>query len=728
MTAAEPHESLQPGPDVLERRRVLIVDDDGGQLKALGRFLKRYRERVDLSLVDNGIDAMIAVGATRPHLVVMDVYMPGLDGIEACRRLKDNPETRGTRVILTSGLMSPELEAKALGAGAERAVAKPFDVAAILDELVPGADTAPKPPRVFARGTVPPARRAADVLVDMLAAAGVDIVFGLPGGAISPIHDALLDSKIRCVTTKHEAGAMFAAAGYAHSTGKIGVVAVTSGPGALNAMTGLASAWCDGLPILLLVGEVPRKAHGKGVLQDGSAYALNIVGMAKHVTKLAAEVPTPTQLPYMLGRAITTALSGRRGPVLLTLPVDVTTAPLTAPRIAGGVTVSTDVPAAALDEIAALLESARRPLILAGSGVRGGDTPGRLRRLAEGLQCAVATTPKAKGVFPEDHALSIGVLGLGGHPSASAYLDAGVDVLVAVGSSLGDLSTDGFSPKLQTAQLVHVDIDAKQIGKSYAPTHAIVASACDFLTSLDARLRARGRERAPASGTGVVRHVLKRPASPSGIAPQDALAEIQEVLPADTIFTVDSGEHFTFATHFVNVTAPDGWIVMTGLGSMGQSIGAAIGAQLAHRNRTVATIVGDGCFAMNAFEIATAVTEELPLRIFVFNDERLGMVEIGHETVYGRRPHYPMGPMDVCKLAAGLGAETIRVDGVGQIRDAKLLLRRHRGPVVVDVRIDPAVRIPKKDRVQAFADKPEKPARPLAAAPPPAAAPADDVN
>jgi acetolactate synthase I/II/III large subunit len=713
----EPHrpQSESPCPEVADRRRVLIVDDDNAQLRALGRLLKRYEHRVDLTLVDNGIDAMIHVGATRPHLVVMDVFMPGLDGIEACRRLKENPETRKTRVILASARMDPQLEAEALAAGAERAVAKPFDVPAVLAEIVPETGDNLAMARVLARGTTPPIapvepRRAADVLVEMLGDAGVDVVFGLPGGAISPVHDALLDSPIQVITTKHESGALFAAAGWAHTSGRLGVCAVTSGPGALNSLTGLASAWCDSLPVLLLVGEVPRRAQGKGVLQDGSAYGLNIVAMARHITKLAAEVPDVKQLPHLLRRAITTALTGRRGPVLLTLPMDVATAPIVAPRIAGEVVFGTEVPPAAIDEVAAVLEGAARPLILAGSGIRGGGGPARLRRVAERIGCPVATTPKGKGVFPEDHAQSLGVLGLGGHRSASAYVAQGLDVVLAIGTSLGDLATDGFTPNLQASRaFVHVDIDSKQIGKSYAPTHAIVAPASDFLGDLDARLRARDvLPRAPAVTSGVVRHVLAPGGNPGTIGPHEALAEIQEVLPPDTIYTIDSGEHFTFATHFLRINHPDAFVVMTGLGSMGQSIGAALGAQLAYPERAVAAIVGDGCFAMNAFEVSTAAAAGLPLRIFVFNDQRLGMVEIGHENVYGRRPDYPTGALDVCAIAEGLGAQTLRVCRPGQLRGAALWLRRYRGPVVIDVRIDSAVRLPKKDRVAAFAPEPAK--------------------
>jgi acetolactate synthase-1/2/3 large subunit len=574
-------------------------------------------------------------------------------------------------------------------------------------------------------------RRVSDILVDMLVQSGVDVVFGLPGGPISTVHDALLDhGEIRHVTTRHESGAMFAAAGYARTTGKLGVAIVTSGPGVLNAMTGLASAHCDGLPVLLLVGEVPRKVHGKGALQDGSSYGLNIVAMASHISKMAAELGEPNQAPLMLRRAITTALSGRRGPVVLTIPMDVALAPVAAPRISSEVTLHHAIPAQTLDEVALMIELGQRPLILAGSGCRGGKTPANLIAVAEKLGCPVVTTPKAKGVFPEDHPLSLGVFGLGGHPSARAYVESGIDVLVALGSSLGDLSTDGWSAALQAPRaFIHVDIDARQIGKSYAPTHAIVATCESFLAGIAERARPVPRAHIEC---GVKRHVLT--SRDEMIAPHVAVAEIQEVLPADTIITVDSGEHFLFATHYLEINHPDSFLVMTGLGSMGQSIGAAIGAQLARPDRACAAIVGDGCFAMNAFEVATAVVEKLPIVVFVFNDNRLGMVENGHHTVYGRKPDYKIGGIDICTLASGLGATVLRAEKAGDIRAAKEIIAQRKGPIVIEVVIDPDVRLPKKDRMGAFsADKPKEPVPPARVAkgttPPPGVGPdQEDAN
>ena len=678
--------------------RALFVDDDELLLATVQRALRDQRA-LEISVASNAIDAMLAIGTTRPDLVVMDVYMPGLDGIEACRRIKANAETAHVHVILTSVSMTPDVERAALAAGAQRAIDKPTDLAGLLALTEPVIAAAEEPP---AQVTV----RAADLLVQMLEEAGVEVVFGLPGGAISPVHDALLDSSIRMVTTRHEAGAMFAALGHAHTTGKLGVVAVTSGPGALNSMTGLASAWCDGLPVLLLVGEVPRPAHGKGVLQDGSSHGLQLVEMARHVTKLAAEVPRPSALPHLVRRAIATAMSGRRGPVMLTLPLDVSCAQVNPPRVGGSVTIGEHLAPDVVDEIAQLVLEAERPLIVAGGGVRGRGAPERLRVVAERFGCPVVTTPKGKGVFPESHPLALGVLGLGGHASARRYIEQGVDVVLAIGTSLGDMATDGFSPALQgTRALVHVDIDARQIGKSYSPTHAVVASAAQLLGALSERLDGHAPARRELALAGVDRQVLAPSQRADRIAPQVALQELQALLPADTIYTVDSGEHFTFAVQYLEIDHPDSFLVMTGLGSMGQSIGAAIGAQLSHPGRSVAAICGDGCFAMNAFEIATAVSERLPIRVFVFNDERLGMVEIGHENVYGRTPSFPTAPLDVCSIARGLGAVTARMDAPGSLPELAAMFRDSPGPVVIDVRIDPTIALSKTDRVAAMLDR-----------------------
>jgi acetolactate synthase-1/2/3 large subunit len=287
---------------------------------------------------------------------------------------------------------------------------------------------------------------------------------------------------------------------------------------------------------------------------------------------------------------------------------------------------------------------------------------------------------------------------MGGHESVRNYLRTGVDVIVAVGTSLGDMASDGFSSLLQAPTFIHVDIDARQIGRSYTPTHAVVASAADFFGALADQL---GDSRCDPIPCAIARHVLPSSNKPNRIAAQDAIRGIQAALPHDAIYTVDSGEHFIAATHYLNLSLADQYIVMTGLGSMGQSIGAAIGAQLAHPMRVVAAICGDGCFAMNAFELATAAQQGLPIRVFVFNDERLGMVEHGHLKVYGRKAEYPTTPLDVCAVARGLGAKAMRLETLDHLRATSELLK-HPGPVVFDVAIDHEVVLPKPDRVAAM--------------------------
>ena len=548
----------------------------------------------------------------------------------------------------------------------------------------------------FVDGPTPPLRTA-DVLVELLAAHGVELVFGLPGGPISPIHDALLARGLRHVTTRHESGALFAAAAYAQATGRLAVAAVTSGPGVLNAITGLTSAYCDGLPVLLLVGEVPRKVQGRGALQDGSRHGLDVVGMTQHVSKLAVELTEPAHAPLVLRRAIALALSGRRGPVVITIPMDVATAELDAPHIAVAAPPALSLDGATAAELATLLEHAERPLIVAGAGTRGHGGPERLRALAERYRCPVATTPKAKGVLPDDHPLALGVVGLGGHPSVRAYAEPGLDVVLVLGSSLGDVATDGWSPLLRASRaFVHVDIDAGQIGRSYAATHAVVAPVAAVLDAVLAR---------PAPGAMVARAAvppIERLPSDASIGgqytPAGALAELQEVLPADTIYTVDSGDHFLFATHFLTLRHPDTYLVMTGLGSMGQSLGGAIGVKLARPDRAVAAICGDGCFAMSGLEVATAVAEGLPIVVVVWNNRRMGMVERGHRAVYQRQVAYPID-LDLASLARGVGADIVTADRPGALRAAAARLHAPTRPVIVDLRVDPAIRPPARERM-----------------------------
>jgi acetolactate synthase-1/2/3 large subunit len=547
--------------------------------------------------------------------------------------------------------------------------------------------------------------RAADRIAALLSDQGVEHVFGLPGGPIAPLNDALMDvSSIQSIVTRHENSAMFAAAGYARTSGKLGVVLVTSGPGILNGMAGLASAYCDGIPLLVLVGEVPRALHGKNALQDGEHLGIrNILGA---VTKWTAEVPDANAAVPMLQRAIEIAMSGRPGPVALTLPMDVLAAPAHETHTGVVETGSMRIPDALMDSVAQAIQASATGVLFAGAGVRnqGGSIP--LRALAEQLGWPVMTTPKGKGVFSESHPASLGVFGMGGHPSAQRYMQQGVDTLLAIGTSLGDLATDGWSQLLRPRQtLIHVDIDIAQIGRNYAADLGIAAPAASFMRELAARLPARPvRDRAPIHG--VQRH--EDPAQlgngPEGrIAPPRAIWEIQRILPDDTIYVIDSGEHFFFATHYLQIDRPDAYVVMTGLGSMGASI-SAIGIKQACPARPVAVICGDGGFAMMAPDLATAAQHDMEIAFFVLNDERLGMVERGNTRIYGRTPSYATTPVDVPRMARSLGARAATVTQAGEIESLGLDTLLRKKPLVVDVRIDRHVAMPHNQRLAALSE------------------------
>jgi len=535
-----------------------------------------------------------------------------------------------------------------------------------------------------------PPRRLADVLVDILVDAGVDAVFGLPGGPIAPIHDALIDrGQIRTIITCHECDAVFAAAGYAQATGKLAVVAVTSGPGILNALTGLASAFCDGLPVLILAGEVARSRFGRGALQEGSSRALDIIGMARTITKFAAEAGEPNSVPALLRRAVATATSGRPGPVLVTLPMDVTTSAVSPPLIALQPRLEFDLDPRVVDAAAGALSASRRGVLFVGSGARWGNGPELVRQLAERLQLPVMTTPKAKGVFPESHPLSLGVFGWGGHPSSSEYLRGGVDVLMAVGSGLGEAATDNWSSLLAPSKhFIQIDAEARQLGRNFPVTIGLVGTAEGVLRELLDRLPA-GRPRARSFGVERQEPGRNTLVGAEGkLAPQRALWELQQVLPASTLYSADMGEHTLFAIHHLHIDDPRGFALMMGLSSMGSGIGAAVGMKVARPDATVVSICGDGGLAMCLGDVATVAREGIPILIAVMNDQRYGMVEIGDMAVYGRTRRYPSGPMNIPDLARAVGAQGVLVEKPGDILRMDIPKLLSGGPVVLDIRID----------------------------------------
>ena len=478
------------------------------------------------------------------------------------------------------------------------------------------------PPR---SGVVPVRRmRGADVVVAALVRAGVRTVFGVPGGPIAPVFDALLDEpSIRLVTTRIESTAVFAAAGYARVSGEPVACLFTSGPGVLNCLTGLASAHREGLPVLVLVGEAMRILQGRNALQDGSSHGLDILGMTRHIAKLVGEVRDWSAIPSTLDHAHRTMLEGARGPALLTLPMDVLLEQGTPARI------GTSPPPAAmpiddavLEDVARTLSASRRGLIVAGSGARWGDAPSKLLALATRLGMPVVTTPKAKGVIPDASLLALGGIGVGGHPSAYEYIGGGLDTVLVVGSSLGELATDGWRLPLEAASFIQIDLDATRIGRAYPVTAGIVASAADALGALLERV---------APGAFVHAHQGRRhhdmpvAAANGKVHPRDAIRQVQRLVGDGVVYCSDIGDHLTFAIHYLDIASTDDFIAQAGLGSMASGIGAALGAQLAAPERQVVCVCGDGGAMMALADFAVAATESLPIVFVVFNDARWDM-------------------------------------------------------------------------------------------------------
>lgn len=537
-------------------------------------------------------------------------------------------------------------------------------------------------------------------LVDVLRDFGVNVVFGVPGGAISGFYDALLERPdIRIVTTKHEAMAGFLAIGYAMATGRPGVVLTTAGPGITNALTGVASAYYEGVPVVHIAGEVARSAFGRGALQEGSPSGFDSVAIMRRVTKMSVLLAHPGPAASMLRKALSTAFSGRRGPVFISLPLDVACAPVEPQPVTGTARTTFEIDPDATKRAIDWLEHAKNPLILAGAGTREVTSKRALRRLAEHVGAAVCVTTKGKGVFPEDHPLYLGVVGFGGHESVIKHLQKGVDVLLAVGTGLNDFTTNAWTPLLRaTRSFIQIDIDSAQLGKNYAIDLGLVGPADQVIgRMLEHRREARSEGRQTAAP------LLERqplvPSARGALTTMEVVELMNEVCPKDALFTADMGEHLSVALHYLKVGEHADFLTCLGFGSMGSGIGAAIGYQLGAPNRRTFAICGDGGFLMFGNELATAVQHNLRTTFVVINDGRLNMVHHGMMDLFERTPDFSTQIVNFAEMARSMGATGYVIDSKDGLRAG---LAEHDGPVVLDVRIDPDIRLGGNQRVAAL--------------------------
>lgn len=563
--------------------------------------------------------------------------------------------------------------------------------------------------------------KAAELLVKYLEEEGVEYVFEVPGGVLEPINNALYESKkIKPILAKHEEGAAFMACGYARVSGKLGVCMGTTGPGCTNLMTGVASAYSDFTPILVLTGQVSTSIFGKGALQESSSEGIDAVTLYKPLTKYSAMVFKGAMLPEMIRKALRYALSGRQGPVHLNLPRDVMREEidLDLRKVETYRGWPQPFDRESVKRASTFLLRAERPAMLLGNGTLSADAAEEAKTIAEMLNIPVITTPKAKSAFPSDHPLSLGSFGVGSSLLVEKYLTGRIDVLLTVGTRLSEWATQAWSKRLlPTRGLLQIDIDPYEIGKNYPVAVGLAGDAKAILTEIYYEMR-RQIKNVPDFKPGmsldelmtfkknsrIYLHEEKMNSDAVPIKPQRLMKDLRESLPRDTIVFVDAGNSYTWTTHYFPVYLPKTFILGAGLASMGYGTAAAVGAKFAAPDKPVVAIVGDGAFLMNGMEVATAVNYHVPVIWAILNDAQLGTVYHGQKMASDA---YVVAStfrkIDFCKVAEGLGARAIRIEKPGEITPELMKEILNSGqPTVLDITIDPHEPPPMKARVGAL--------------------------
>ena len=540
----------------------------------------------------------------------------------------------------------------------------------------------------------------AEILVEALVYEGVETIFGYPGGAVLHIYDELWRARERIThyLVRHEQGAVHMAEGYARATGRVGVVLVTSGPGATNAVTGIANAYMDSTPLVVITGQVPKHLIGTDAFQE-----VDTVGITRPCVKHNYLVRDARDLAGVVREAFYLARSGRPGPVVIDIPKDVSAARANHSRLDHvGFPFTTALPP--LDHKAAeraftAIRDARRPVVYVGGGIvnSGADEP--LRRFAERLRLPVTPTLMGLGGFPSSHPLCLGMLGMHGTYTANMAV-AECDLLVALGVRFDDRVTGKLATFAPHARVIHVDIDPANIGKNVAPSLALAA---DVKHALEAFLAlAREGDQNKLQQTIETREPwwerirawqrsqpLRYDGSQQQIKPQSVIRELHRLTKGNAIITTDVGQHQMWVAQFYPFTKTRQLITSGGLGTMGFGLPAAIGAQLACPNELVVAVVGDGGFQMTNQELATAVQYELPVKILIMNNGYLGMVRQWQEMFYDRtysEVDISVAP-DFVKLAEAYGAAGFRAERPEELRHALAAALNHKGLAVIDVAV-----------------------------------------
>ena len=538
----------------------------------------------------------------------------------------------------------------------------------------------------------------AEILVEALVWEGVDTIFGYPGGAVLHIYDELWRARDRVThyLVRHEQGAVHMAEGYARATGRVGVVLVTSGPGATNAVTGIANAYMDSTPLVVITGQVPKHLIGTDAFQE-----VDTVGITRPCVKHNYLVRDPRDLAGVVREAFHLARSGRPGPVVVDIPKDVSAARANHSRL-DHVSFPFTVEPTPLDRkavgraFAAILE-AKRPVLYVGGGIANSGADGPLLLFAEALRLPVAPTLMGLGGFPSSHSLCLGMLGMHGTFAANMAV-AECDVLVALGVRFDDRVTGKLATFAPHARVIHIDIDPANIGKNVAPALSIAADAKQALEEF--LVLARESDQAELQRSVEAREEwwdrirdwqrsqpLRYSGSRQQIKPQSVIRELHRLTQGNAIITTDVGQHQMWVAQFYPFTKTRQLITSGGLGTMGFGLPAAVGAQLAYPNELVVAVVGDGGFQMTNQELATAVQYDLPVKIVIMNNGYLGMVRQWQEMFYDRtysEVDISVAP-DFVKLADAYGAAGFRAERPDDLHSVLEAALNHKGVAVIDV-------------------------------------------
>lgn len=538
--------------------------------------------------------------------------------------------------------------------------------------------------------------RAVEAVMECLKAEGVDVMFGLPGGANLPTYDAIYDSGIRHILVRHEAGGGHAAQGYAKATGKVGVALATSGPGATNLVTPICDAMMDSVPTVFITGQVRTDLLGTDGFQEA-----DISGITMPIVKHSIMIRDPRDIPQAIHEAFHVASTGRPGPVLVDIPQDLSRADINYAPIGTvnlpGYQPTTQGNIKQIRLAAKALANAKRPVLYTGGGVVLGNASEELRAFAMSDQLPVTSTLMGLGAFPAPHAQWLGMLGMHGTRAANYAMDE-ADLIIAIGSRFDDRITGKLSEFAPHAKFIHIDIDPAEISKNIPAHIPIVGDVKDILPKLTAEYRSLQPE---ANRLDEWWHKIRgwqeqypltyEDSTDSQIKPQFMVQSMLKASEGQAIITSDVGQHQMWCAQYYDFPEPRRWINSGGLGTMGFGLPSAMGAKVGCPDELVICLAGDGSVQMNAQELATCAENDIPIKVFIMNNGYLGMVRQWQELFWDKRysavetGKFP----DWVKLADAYGATGMRVTDKSEVEDAMREAIATDGPVVVDVRVTP---------------------------------------